>query len=418
MPGLIVLMIDGVAAEHYAADRARFPHFAALEKRGFCVERLHSEVLGTSLPGRTSMMTGVTADVSGVYGNKIWDGTQFRYATPDDVRVPTLAARAKAAGKRVAVVGFGMLRPEDADIFQSPWWVSDMVQRPRDAEPEPSEPAWMRVAFHQPGETFTQVASAAGLPPRLPLEQFDLSKPDQRAVFGNVADSLMFEWVASLAASATPPDVIIAEFLMTDTYQHYTGFRSEISQWSVLQADAAVGRIVRRLEDAGVLDQWNIAVMSDHGHSPIEKAIQPQVLLPGVRVQCEGGSLLVAPHDAAELDIVTQKLAAFGVQPFPNDCVVPEFRDQVFVFVAPPLWSFENDNAEATEPVLPPRAISSHGLTPGAPGDDRFALFAGPGVPQGSSAQGDAVQVAPTFAALAGLAQDGFMGKPLFEVAQ
>ncbi len=78
---LIVYMIDGVAAEHYASDHKRLPHFAALENRGFRVENLRAEALGTSLPGRTSMLTGVTADVSGVYGNKIWDGAgAFRYA--------------------------------------------------------------------------------------------------------------------------------------------------------------------------------------------------------------------------------------------------------------------------------------------------------------------------------------------------
>ncbi|HRW10957.1 MAG TPA: hypothetical protein P5121_37905 [Caldilineaceae bacterium] len=51
---LIVYMIDGVAAEHYQSDRKRFPYFAALEARGFRVENLHAEALGTSLPGRTT----------------------------------------------------------------------------------------------------------------------------------------------------------------------------------------------------------------------------------------------------------------------------------------------------------------------------------------------------------------------------
>lgn len=416
MNRLIVLMIDGVAAEHYTLDRARFPHFAALEARGFRVERLHSEVLGTSLPGRTSMMTGVTADVSGVYGNKIWDAAagEFRYATPDDVRVPTLPARAKAAGKKVAVVGFGMIRPEDTDIMQPPWWVSTLIQRPRDAQPEVADNAWLRVAMSQPANGFAEAATAAGLPLRLPVDGLDLTQADQRSAFGNMADQLMFDWVGALAVSGSPPDVIIAEFLMTDTIQHYSGYRSELSQWSVLQADAAVGRLVQRLTAAGVLDQWNIAVMSDHGHSPIERALQPQVILPSVRVQCEGGSLLVAPRDDAELHMVAEKLAEYDVRPFANDCIPAELREQVFVFVAPPLTSFENDHADATEAVLPPSAISSHGLMPGMAGDDRFALFAGPNVPQGAVEMAKAVQVAPTLAALAGLPGDGFMGEPIF----
>ena len=85
---LIVLMIDGVSAEYFATSRGRLPHLSALAKRGLVVNDLRSEVLGTSLPGRTSILTGATADVSGIYGNKIWDTHRqdFRYANPYDVR--------------------------------------------------------------------------------------------------------------------------------------------------------------------------------------------------------------------------------------------------------------------------------------------------------------------------------------------
>jgi hypothetical protein len=56
----------------------------------------------------------VHADVSGVWGNIIYDGSRFRYAHLDDVRVPTLPKQAMDAGKDVAVIGFGMIRPKDA----------------------------------------------------------------------------------------------------------------------------------------------------------------------------------------------------------------------------------------------------------------------------------------------------------------
>ncbi len=409
---LIVLMVDGVAAEHYAADRARFPHFAALEARGFRVENLRAEMLGTSLPGRTSMLTGVRADVSGVYGNKIWGGDEFRYATPDDIRVPTLPARAKAAGRDVAVLGFGMVRPEDADIFMAPWWVGEFIQRARDAEPAPADAAWRRVGSHRPGERFERTCAAAGVPAALP--NIEVPSEVQRWLFGLMADQMIADWVGVLASSADAPDLIFAEFLITDTIQHYTGYKSEFSQWSVVQADLALGRIMQRLRAAGVEDEWNIAVMSDHGHSPIDKALHPGVIIPGVRVQCEGGSLLVAPRDGDELAQTTEKLAAFGVEPYPNDCIPLELRDQVFVFVAPERVSFETEIADATEPVVQPKAISTHGLRPGLPGDDRFALFAGPRVPHGSERYADAVQVAPTFAALLGLERDGLPAAPIF----
>lgn len=413
---LIILMVDGVSADTYQRDSGRFPHFRALEKRGFRVESLHSEVLGTSLPGRTSMLTGVTADVSGVYANKIWDGAAtFRYASPDDVRVPTLPARAKAAGRSVANVGFGMIRPEDTDIFRAPWWTGAFLQRARDGEPVPADASWLRVATHQTEAPFRAACEAAGVSPDLPM--IDVSTDAGRSFFGLVADLAMADWVGVLAASDAAPDLIISEFLMTDTVQHQAGYRSELALWSVMQADMALGRIVQRLAAAGKLDEYNIAVMSDHGHSKIEKALQPQVIIPEARVQCEGGSLLVAPRSDDELAQITARLAEYDVQPYPNDCIPPDLRDQVAVFVSPEGITFENENAEQTEPIAAPTAISSHGLKPGLPGDDRFALFAGPDVPPGSTTEADAVQVTPTFAEIMGLPLDDFPASPIFRRA-
>jgi hypothetical protein len=94
--------------------------------------------------------------------------------------------------------------------------------------------------------------------------------------------------------------------------------------------------------------------------------------------------------------------------------VPPEYRERVYVFVAPYQTSFEGDNPQETEPTGKPKAISTHGLKPGWAGDHRFALFAGLAVPQGSAAEASATQVAPTLAKLLGLSVDGFAADPLF----
>lgn len=414
---LIILMVDGVSADHYQRDAGRFPHFRSLERRGFRVEALRSEVLGTSLPGRTSMLTGATAATSGVYGNKIWDPqyAQFRYANPDDIRVPTLPALAKAAGKRVANIGFGMIRPEDTHLFRPPWWAGAFIQRARDAAPEPADAAWLRVALHATEAEFDAACAAAGVPATLP--SIDLSSEAQRAFFGLMADQQMIDWAGVVASGPNSPDLITVEFLMTDTIQHDMGYRSELSQWAVMQADLALGRLLERLRAAGVEDEWNIAVMSDHGHSPVERALRPGRIIPETRFQCEGQCLLVAPRDAEELARITAALAAYEAHPYPNDCIPPELRDQVVIFVAPDGTSFEEEPPPGTpedEVLGAPKAISSHGLRPGLPGDDRFALFAGPKVPAGRIETAEAVQVAPTCAALLGLPLEPFSAAPIF----
>ena len=138
------------------------------------------------------------------------------------------------------------------------------------------------------------------------------------------------------------------------------------------------------------------------------------LIIPGVTVACEGATLLVAPKDDAELAEVTAKLADFGVEPFPNSCVPAEYREAVYVFVAPPKTRFEEYDGTPEGPTGQPKAISTHGLKPGMPGDDRFAIFAGPDVPQGSLAQADATQVAPTLAKLLGLSVESYPTQALF----
>jgi predicted AlkP superfamily pyrophosphatase or phosphodiesterase len=411
---LIVLMIDGVSADYFATERGRLPHLSALAERGMVVENLHSEVLGTSLPGRTSMLTGAKADVSGVYGNMILDGERFRYPSPYDVRLPTIATRAKDAGRDVAVMGFGMIRPEDTHSFMPPWWLGSFIQRARDPQPVPVDEGWLRVFEHQNAdERFIQACADARFPNTWPAMEAKTSS--ERLMWGIVCDQHALNWVGILAACDNPPDLIMAEFLTTDTVQHYTGYKSEMSHWSVALADMLVGNVMQFLRSARIEDQWNIAVMSDHGHSPIETALHPAVIIPGVTFQSEGSILLVAPKDADELERVTGALAEYDCEPYPVNFVPLDHRERLAAFVAPDGVSFEYDpNLEVTEPTGKPTAISSHGLRPGRPGDDRFAVFAGPDVASGIVQAADAVQVSPTFASLLGLAVEDYDAEPIF----
>jgi predicted AlkP superfamily pyrophosphatase or phosphodiesterase len=402
---LLVMMIDGISADHITRDIARLPNLHRLIQRGTSIQRLRSEVLGTSLPGRTSMLTGATSDVSGVYANKIWDAdaATFRYANPDDIRVPTLHRRAQDAGLHTANIGMGMVRPEDTDVFVAPWWTGAFVQRARDTEPEPADESWLRVATHEPDKAFVDLCESAGMPTDRP--QLDLKNPAEAAYYGLVADHIMAEWVGVLAASYNAPHLITIEFLITDTIQHQSGWMSDLSRWSAIQADMALGVILGYLERAGTLDQWHIAVMSDHGHSPVKQSINTGVVLPDVTVQCEGGCLLVIPENETQLAKVTKALTPFDVALYPNDFIPPEQRGLVKVFVAPEGITFESEKDDDL-PIGPPKAVSSHGQRPGLPGDDRFAVFAGPSVPHDVLATAEAIQVAPTFADLLGLPHD------------
>ncbi|MEX2534445.1 MAG: alkaline phosphatase family protein [Trueperaceae bacterium] len=164
MPRLIIVMIDGVSAGYVDRRRRNLPNLEVLAKRGLYLKRIAADVPGTSLPGRTSIVTGVPASEHGVFGNMIWDGQRFRYANPDDVRVPTLPRAAMDAGLRSAVVGFGMIRPEDATHFMGPWWANEMLQRARDEAPVPADESWLRTSRQQDSTGVWQRLTEAGFP--------------------------------------------------------------------------------------------------------------------------------------------------------------------------------------------------------------------------------------------------------------
>jgi len=70
---LLILMLDGISADYFRTERARMPFIDALANRGCYVSSLHAEVIGVSLAGRTSMMTGQTGAVHSITGNTYWE---------------------------------------------------------------------------------------------------------------------------------------------------------------------------------------------------------------------------------------------------------------------------------------------------------------------------------------------------------
>lgn len=176
----------------------------------------------------------------------------------------------------------------------------------------------------------------------------------------------------------------------------------------------ALGKIVTRMKQVGVLDQWNIAVMSDHGHSKMQTCIYPENVLHDIKVGYERATLLVALPEKDKLNEVIEALGQYGAELYPNDCVPETLRNTVFMFVAPEQVSFESAPDGVTDPTGVPKSISTHGLKPGLSGDDRFALFAGPDVPKGSIEDANATQIAPTLAKLLGLAVEDFPSRSIF----
>ena len=401
MNKLILIMIDGISAGKFQKMRHSLPHLDQLAKQGTQVAALTPEICGTSFPGRTSMIVGRPPSEHGIYGNKIWDGEVFRWSNPYDVRTETLATLASAAGADVANIGYGMVRPEDCSLYVKPWWVNDVMSRGRDNQPHPANDLWSM--------------KAKELDPKGRLDALGLSAADivnpytdrsQTLQLGMLADAQLMEMAADVICSDQSPDLIMMEIGVTDYYLHQYGSDHPLTELSLRTADAQVGTLLERLKNAGKLDQYNFAIMSDHGHHLMADAIHCDQLLPeGVRWSSEGSMLFIAPRSATEAAEVTSLLLEQGMEIWSQPLLPAELENQLLVFCCPEgqYISFEVDLAGSGQIKGTSKYQSNHGMRPGTEEDYRFCIFSGPNVPQQQIDFAEAIQVAPTMASIMGI---------------
>ncbi|WP_084811023.1 alkaline phosphatase family protein [Ensifer sp. BR816] len=394
---LILILIDGVSADYFERHSQRLPYLTSLARSGTRVRRMSCPVPGTSLPGRTSMITGKPSQVHGVFGNHIFDGTTFRASRPDDVASPTIARLARAAGLKVACIGHAMVDPEDTDIYEAPWWLRDFIDGSRFTKSlNPDAVSRLLAPRGRAGYVGTMPVSNGGIAE---------DEPGLQHLLGFACDQQIMRQVADIACSDAAPDLILTEIEMPDVIQHFFGYETEASHWAIATADLLVGELHHRLERAGKLDEYAIAIASDHGHSQIDTAILTDVVLPGVLCEPEGATLHVVVNNDAHRKEITARLAEFGADYIGNDHVPEGVRASIATYVAPHRHSFEVSRTDhnGAGALGKPRYISSHGLRPGAPADDRFAILYGAGIAQGVVESAAAEDFFPALTTILGL---------------
>ena len=367
---LIVILLDGVGASLFEQYRHRLPHLQQLARQGTLIQRLGADANANSMPARAGMLTGVDATRHGIYANNLWNGQHFPPANAADVRAPTLARLARLQGKTVASVGFGLVSADDCDWYLSPWW-EDGCQR----------------------------AKALAIPDIHPLSG---NTESLTRVAANDHRLLQQAWQI---LEQQHPDLLMLELNSPDYCQHVLGNDRDLVAWSLELVDAQLGCLLTRLRDSGLDSQYSLAIVSDHGHALVETALVVEHIIPGVNAHCDGGLLFVAYHSATELDDIVTKLSAYGVTRLDNPPYLPTTHiDQLAIFVAPKNTSFEPATKHAgSAPTAKPKYISTHGMGPEHPEDERIAIFTGIGVPVQQVSRADSLTVTPTLARLLGI---------------
>ncbi len=393
---VLVLLIDGLGGEAVQQHRAHLPHLSALIDDGLWVQRVPPAHCATSLPGRAQLLTGQCSVHNGVYANNLWDGTGFRYASPDDLTAPTVLATAKRQGLTVASVGFGMAKPEDATYFRGPWWAGEMIQRGRDDQPIPAGESWRRCALHAD-------PTLAALAAQQPADLLNVQDGDHAHYWlsGLTNDTTLLDQLAHLLQHAPDVALVWGEIAITDPLLHRYGANSPQGRWALATADALIGRLRAKMRGWG--DDVHLVITSDHGHGATATALYPAFVLDESTVwQAEGAWLFVATPTAAVRARVRAQLRDLDARPAAPTMLPTALHDELSVFTAPPGTHFEAPPTVTTasgQPFYP----SSHGFLPNTPSDDAFAVLYGPQVPRGVVAHSARGELTAAIAQLVGV---------------
>lgn len=413
MSRLILIMIDGVGADHFERVRGRLPHLDRLAREGTRVAGVSPEMCGTSAPGRTSIIAGVPPSEHGIYGNRIHAGDGFRWANPYDVAAPTLPAVAAGQGLDVAGVGYGMVRPEDCSVYHGPWWAGEMLMGGANPDHAAADRRWRHAgAVLDPEGRLRALAEAGSIPPVVAPGEH----AGDKLQMGMLADQQLLDVAAGLACSERPPDLIMLEVAVTDYYLHKYGVDHPMVDWSLRAADGQVGTLLARLEDGGMRDGYNFAIVSDHGHADMPTGFYVDRVLDGDTAwSSEGGVLMVEADSRARAREIEQRLTQHGIEPWDNEHLPQETGERMLTFVMPEgsAMSFESSRPGTTGVTGPSKYRSNHGMRPGTRADFRFCLFSGPDIPRQVLPAGEAMQVAPTLAKILGVAHP-WQASPLF----
>jgi predicted AlkP superfamily pyrophosphatase or phosphodiesterase len=254
---VVLISIDGMKPASYLRPDElglKVPTLRALLAEGAHATGATSVLPSVTFPSHTTMVTGVSPGRHGIVTNDVFDpdGTLGGgwYWYHDDVRVPTLFTRVRAAGLRSAAVTWPVTAGAPIDLN-----LPDMYPNPNLRE------AKNLVALARAGRGADILAEV--LPPAAELVHLG----DE--VRARVAVRFLRE----------RPDLLAVHFLELDGAQHKYGPRSPEARDALERIDGYVGLIVQALRELGRWDETTLMVVSDHGFVPVSSEIRPGILL-------------------------------------------------------------------------------------------------------------------------------------------
>ncbi|MBL8607831.1 MAG: alkaline phosphatase family protein [Myxococcales bacterium] len=405
---LVVVSIDGLRHDYLRKRPDAAPTLARLAREGAFATTLRSVWPSVTYPAHTTLVTGVSPGRHGIVNNLVFDPFEKNdrawYWYARDIEVPTLWDAAKGAGIEVGSVYWPVT--VGAAI---PYNIPQIWRSKTDEDDK------LVAALSTPG-----LLPDGGAPPAE-------HRTDRERASAALA----------MIGGKRPP-IVLVYLTDLDTTQHEAGPMSAPAWKTLGLIDGYVAEIVRAAQAAA--SSVSLAVVSDHGFVAVDREIRPNVALRRAGLVSlddrgkarayraiawkSGGTASIVLRDPAdartrgEVRALADKLAAdpsSGIARVHDGAEIERAggpRGTAVMLEAKPGFVFSDDHREPL--VAPTPYRGHHGYSPDMPEMRSTLFFWGAGVAKGADL-GDVVMVdvAPTLAALAGVALPAAEGKAI-----
>jgi len=424
----LVLSMDAMVHEDVEYMLTK-PHFSRIMKKCAKVEKVHGIYPSLTYPAHTSLMTGCYPGKHGIYNNTPFethkDGITHWYLYHKSIRTEDLFAAAKRAGCSTAAVYWPITgcNPNIDHVINEYFFYY-----PDEDVPETFA-----------GQGSDEVALQAI---RENMHRYPTNRGSQGSLLTSEFDDFIMGCTCSLIRNVQP-DVLLIHNCHLDTLRHRNGVFDPILKEGLDQMDKWLGEVIETMEQAGVYDDTNFVILSDHGQLDVTRRIKINALLRqrGFLDIAPNGTLydwqayaqyngmsasiyLRDPHNEAlrakvyDYLLQLEKEGTWGISKI---YTVEEVRERYGTY-GPFSFMVETDGSssfteEWTEPVIDhPFAKAMHGYAP-EKGPQPIFLGHGPSFLEGATLHtAKLVDVAPTLARILGQKMPQAQGRCMEEL--
>jgi predicted AlkP superfamily pyrophosphatase or phosphodiesterase len=369
---LLLVSIDGFRADYL--DRGITPNLARVAAQGVRAQWMNPSYPSLTFPNHYTLVTGLRPDHHGIVHNSMWDD------------------------------GLGTFRASDKTaVGATQWWGG--------------EPIW--VGADKAGLTTATMfwpGSEAPIQGRRPQRW----RPFDKEVSADARVDQVLAWLDEPAS--TRPQLATLYFDQLDVAGHDHGPDSPQVRQAIIELDAAIGRLLDRLQARGQLDRINLIIVSDHGMASVGPghviAVEDMVEPDDATVVSIGQSIGIAPRPGREAFVEKRLLGAHARYDCWRKGELPGRWHYGSNPRVPPIvcQMHEGWDALAREKVAqrPPGITrGSHGFDPALPSMRAIFLARGPSFRQGAVLPAfDNVDVYPLMARLLDVAPAPNDGDP------